>query len=174
MKKIKTSNKKYPLRIVLSSGRKITIPKQSGFDNDWLRHHGCSIMAEYVALQFLGIHKWPIHLLKWHKAHTPGDVRSKVTVKGVSKGINKLAKSKGTATYYKAPTAGRIEKALESGHVVILEQKNPIHSIALIRDKGKTYKISYGAVTKVSVPAIAKTATSNATYRGMVVVKKAR
>lgn len=172
MKKIKTKSRKYPLIIILTDKTKITIPKQSEFSNQWLRNHGCSLMAEYVALQFLGLHMWPIHLLKWHKAHTPNDVKSKVTVKGVSKGIHQMAKGKGSAIYYKTPTVARIEFAMKAGHVVILEQKNPIHSIALIRDRGVTYKISYGTVTKVSVPAIAKTVTSNLTYRGMVVVKR--
>lgn len=172
MKILKTKNKKYPLKITLSNGTKIKIPKQSEFSNIWLRHHGCSLMAEYVALQFLGIHKWPIRLLAWHRKHTPEDVRAKVTVNGVSKGINQLAKGKGSATYYKTPTADRINSALKAGHVVIMEQKNPIHSITLIRDGGVNYIINYGKVMKVSVSEIAKTATTNETYRGMVVVKK--
>lgn len=172
MRIIKTNNKKYPLKIVLSSGRKITIPKQSEFDNQWLKHHGCSLMAEYVALQFLGVYKWPIHLLKWHKSHTPGDVRAKVTVKGVSKGINALAKGNGTAAYYTTPTAQRIRQALDKGYLVIMEQKNPIHSVTLIRDGKTDYIINYGSVKKVNVNSIAKTATGNETYRGMIIVRR--
>lgn len=170
MKKIKTKNRKYPLKIVVGNG-KITIPKQSEFGNQWLKKHGCSLMAEYIALQYLGIHKWPIHLLKWHRVHTPGDIRAKVTVKGVSKGINQIA-GQGHAAYYKAAKENRIEAALKAGSMVILEQGSPIHSVVLVRDKGSTYMISYGAVKQVSVASIAKTATKNATYRGMVVVKK--
>lgn len=172
MKKVKRADKKYPLKIILSNGKRIIIPKQSNFSNSWLRYHGCSLMAEYVALQYIGIHKYPIHLLKWHKSHTPNDVKAKVTVKGVSKGINRLAKGKGTAKYYTTPTTTRIKKALSSGAVVIMEEGGPIHSITLIQDNGKNYIINYGNVKRVDVNSIVKKATHNDTYRGMVIVKK--
>ena len=172
MKITKKKSKKYPLKITLSNGIKITVPKQANFSNEWLRNHGCSLMAEYIALQWLGIHKWPINLLRWHKKHTPEDVKSKVTVKGVDKGIDVLGKGKGTSTYYSTPTAARISTAMKAGNLVIMEQGGPIHSIVLLPDSGKTYMISYGKVTQVSVAEIARTATTNKTYRGMIVVKR--
>lgn len=172
MKLTKKKSKKYPLKITLSDGTKITVPKQANFSNEWLRNHGCSLMAEYIALQWIGIHKWPINLLKWHKKHTPEDVKSKVTVKGVDKGIDVLGKGKGTSTYYATPTAARISAAMKAGKLVIMEQGGPIHSIVLLPDNGKTYMISYGKVTQVDVAEIARTATTNKTYRGMDVVKR--
>lgn len=172
MKQIKTNNKKYPLIVKLSNGKKIKIPKQSNFSNTWLRDHGCSLMAEYIALQWLGIHKWPINLLKWHKKHTPKEVKAKVTVKGVDKGIDVLGKKKGISNYYTTPTEEKINAAMKAGNLVIMEQGNPIHTIALIPDSGKAYMASYGKVTKVTVDRIAKTATKDKTYRGMVIVKR--
>ena len=171
MKIVKRSSKKYPLKVELDNGKKLIIPKQSAFSNDWLRHHGCSLVAEYIALQWLGIPKqWPIHLLKWHKKHTPNEIYAKVTLRGVEKGIDAIS-GKDAAKYYKKVTAGRIQKAMDKGHLVIMEQKNPIHSIVLLPDKGDCYMASHGRVKRISVKEIAKTATSNSRYRGMIVVK---
>lgn len=181
MKIIKRRNEKYPLKVKLSDGKKLIIPKQSKFTNEFLKKHGCSLMAEYIALQFIGIKKirvgkkslgiYPINLLKWHKENTPGEIYAKVTVKGVSEGINKIGKGKGTAKYYKTVTAERIEKAIDAGNLVIMEQKDPIHTIVLLPDKEGCFMASHGKVTKVSIAKITKTATTNERYRGMIVVK---
>ena len=172
MKKIKTKDKKYPLKIVLENGTKITVPKQSKFSNAFLRKHGCSLMAEYVALQYCGVHRWPIDILKWHKKHDKSDVKSKVTVRGVAKGIDALGKGKADATYYREVSASRMKEALSKGEAVIMEQKNPIHSICIIPDDGENWLVNYGNVTKADVNKLAKTATTNKTYRGMVTVKR--
>ena len=182
MKIEKRKSTKYPLEVTLSGGEKLIIPKQSKFSDDWLRHHGCSLMAEYIALQWIGIkritvnHKscgiYPINLLKWHEKHTADEVKTKVTVKGVTEGINEIAKGKGHAKYYKIVTAKRISNAIEAGDLVIMEQKKPIHTIILLPDHDGTFMASHGKVEKVSIKKIAKTATSNRKYRGMVVVRK--
>ena len=62
MKQIKTKDKKYPLKIVLEDGTKITVPKQKNFSNAFLRKHGCSLMAEYVAL-----HPGSDHYIRHHR-----------------------------------------------------------------------------------------------------------
>ena len=172
MKKIKTKDKKYPLKIKLDNGTKITVPKQSRFSNAFLRKHGCSIMAEYVALQYCGVHRWPIDILKWHKKHDKSDVKAKVTVRGVAKGIDALGKGKADATYYREVSASRMKEALNKGQAVIMEQKNPIHSICIIPDGGVPYLFNYGNVSKADIGKLAKTATTNKTYRGMVVVTR--
>ena len=166
----KTKDKKYPLKLTLSNGRILKVPRQSKFDNAFLRCHGCSLMAEYLALQYLGKHVWPIDLLKWHRSNDPEDVKAKVTLKGVTKGINHY--KPGHAEYITTPTESRLNDAMKSGSAVILEQKNPIHSIFLFRDNGQNYMVSYGKVTKVSLAKITKTATTNSTYRGMICVRK--
>lgn len=170
MKISKTKNKKYPLKITLNNGIKITVPKQSAMSNSFLRKHGCSLMAEYVALQFLGVHKYPINLYKWHKKYDKADIKAKVTVKGVAKGINKQCKGKGTASYYSTPTRERMESALKSGAAVILEQKNPIHTIIILPDNGVNWLVNYGNVTRADVKKLANTATTSKTYKGMVTV----
>ena len=126
-------------------------------------------MAEYLALQYLGKHVWPIELLRWHRKHDKEDVKAKVTVKGVTKGINHYRVNR--ATYVGTPTLSTLTSVMASGAAVILEQKNPIHSIFLFRDKGWDYMVSYGKVKKVSLSGIIKTATKNKTYKGMVIIK---
>ena len=172
MKQTKTKNKKYPLKIKLQTGEKMTIPKQSEFDNDFLRYHGCSLMAEYIALQFFKIHKWPINLYKWHKKNTPKSIKGKVTVYGIYHGISHFIKGKGTAIYHSHPTAEKIQKAMDAGSLVILEQKNPIHTVILIPDGEEMYVASYGKVKKTNAKTQANKATKNETYRGMIVIHK--
>ena len=172
MKTKKTSNPKYPTIAVLDDGTELTIPRQSQFSDEWLRKHGCSLMAEYIALQFIGVHKWPIRLLEWHRANTPEDIFAKVTVKGVSKGIKHFGKGKGSAEYIAKPTAERIQSAIDEGAVVVLEQGNPIHTVTLLPDKKGIYCANAGTVRKTTAEAKAKKATTSKRYRGMVIVRK--
>ena len=129
-------------------------------------------MAEYVALQFIGVHKWPIRLLEWHRVHTPEDIYAKVTVKGVSKGIKQLGKGKGRAKYIATPTEELIQSAIDEGAVVILEQGNPIHTVTLLPDKKGIYCANAGTVRKTTAKAKANKATASKRYRGMVIVKR--
>lgn len=181
MKRSKTGNPKYPLTVTLSTGQKITVPRQSKFDNDWLRKHGCSIMAEYMALQFLGVSHipvhgrlvkiWPINLYEWHKKNTPDQIFAKLTVKGVAEGINKLSFGKGSAKYGPTPTEHKIQTALNAGALVIVERGDPIHTLTFIQDEGVVYKLNAGTCTKSSAEWAAKVATKSKRYRGMVIVK---
>lgn len=184
MKTKKTNNPKYPLEATLDDGTKLIIPRQSQFDNEWLRKHGCSLMAEYIALQYLGVTHipvngrlvkiWPINLHEWHKKHTPDEIFAKVTVKGVSEGLNIMGKGKGKAEYIKTPTAERIQDAVNDGHVVILEQGNPIHTVTLLPDKKGIYVANAGTVRRTTAQAKAKRATTSKRYRGMVIVKRSK
>lgn len=180
MKVYKTGDKKYPIKITLSNRRQAKVPLQKKFDNAFLRNHGCSIMAEYVALQICGVKKigkktlYPIHIYDWHKKNTPKAVKSKVTLKGVATGINKIGKGKCNAKYYSMPNAEIMKKTMKAGAVVIMELGNPIHSITMVYDSGKYWRIDYGKCRKVNVDKMAKKATKNSTYRGMVIVTKVK
>ena len=166
---VKKKDKRYPIDIVLENGRVIKVPCQKYFTNGFLRSHGCSIMAEYLALQFIGIHIWPIYLLRWHKAFTKNEIKSKVTLRGVAEGIEDHG---GICEYSASVSEAKIRDALRNGFTVIMEEKNPIHSIFLFHDSGKNYIINYGKVKRVNVTSIVKKATKNATYRGMVITKR--
>lgn len=169
MRITKTKDKKYPLKVTLSNKTILKVPKQANFDNAWLRSHGCSLMAEYLALQYLCKHVYPLHLLKWHRTRDKEDIKAKVTLRGVTKGINHYRK--GRATYVQTPTVNKARLALASGACLILEHRNPIHSVFIVRDNGVDYIISYGKVKKVNLTRTIAKATTNTTYRGMVIVK---
>lgn len=182
MEIIKRQSVKYPIMVRLDSGEELVIPKQSRFSNEWLRKHGCSLMAEYIALQYAGVKRikvdgkrvgiYPINLLEWHKLHTPKEVKAKVTVRGVDEGLDALAKGKVRSHYYKKVTLARLAKALSDGDIVIMERKKPIHTIVLLPDKEGVYVASHGEVKKAPLAKVAKSATTNFRYRGMIVIRK--
>lgn len=169
MRIVKTGDKKYPLMLTLSNGAVLKVPKQANFDNSFLRCHGCSLMAEYLALQYLHKHVYPLHLLQWHRAHDKEDIKAKVTLKGVTKGINHY--KEGHATYINTPTLGKANYALLKGGCIILEHRNPIHTVFIFRENGVDYIVSYGKVSKVNLTITMRKASKNKTYRGMVIVK---
>lgn len=179
MKKEKTGDKKYPLKITLSTGESIIIPRQSQFENKWLNKHGCSLMAEYIAFQWLGVkkikvgkkrvHPYPINLLRWHKKHTPEDIAAKVLIKAIVDGVAEL--TDGRAKYYKTVTKARMTEALDKGKLVVFEQKDPIHTVILIPDDG-VWVASHGTVKKTTVGMMMKTVLKSTKYRGMVVIAK--
>ena len=169
MKITKTKNRKYPLKVTLSNGTVLKVPKQANFDNAFLRCHGCSVMAEYLALQYIHKHIWPITILRWHKKSDQEDIKAKVTLKGVAKGINHYRP--GRATYVSIPTVGKANYVLFNGSAIILEHRNPIHSVFIFRDNGMDYIVSYGKVSRVNIASTIAKATTNKTYRGMVIVK---
>lgn len=171
MKLKKRKNPKYPLKATLTDGTSLIIPRQSKFDNDWLRKHGCSLMAEYIALQWLGTKKYPLTLYNWHKKHTPDDIAAKVMLTGVEKGIDKLGKI-GNAKYYKETTSERMTKALKEGKFVIYEQKDPIHTVILIPDDGHIWIANHGTVKKTTVAKQMKKVLENTKYKGMVVISR--
>lgn len=180
MKITKRKSAKYPIEITLTDGTKIIIPRQSQFGNDWLRKHGCSLMAEYIALQWLGVKTipvngkkrkpYPINLLRWHKKHTPDDIAAKVMLTGVAKGIDRL--SDGDGKYSKGTTLERMRTALDKGHIVIYERKDPIHTVTLIPDDGKVWLANHGTVKETTTAKEIKKALKKTKYRGMIEVSR--
>lgn len=176
MEIIKSKSKHYPQIAFLSDGTLLAIPKQSAYKDDYIRRHGCSIMAERIALQFAGIRKTPAWLKKWHAKHTPARVKPKTTVSAVADGLEQIGKGRLVAKYYRVASEARIRVAMEKGLVVILEQGPPgtktIHTVCLIPDEGQCWCASHGKCVKVDIGKIAKTATTSEKYRGMITVKR--
>lgn len=166
----KTKSSAYPRKVKFNNGRVSPVPNQKKFKNSFIRNHGCSLAAFYITLRFCGIKLHMNPLLSWSRHNLKPYMRSKLTIKGVAKGINKLAGRK-TATYYRSVSFQRVNKALNEGYLVLVEQGNPIHTVVLYRASGKTYKLDHGNVSKVSTKSVVNKATSNATYRGCVIVR---
>lgn len=170
MKITKTKKSKYPHRVTFNNGRTSPVPNQKKFKNGFIRSHGCSLAAFYIALRFSGVKMKMNPLLHWTRAHLKSYMKSKLTIKGVAKGLNKKTGRK-VATYHKTCGLKAINKALNSGHLVLLETGNPIHTNVLYRASGKTYHLDHGNVKKVNTAKLVSKATKSATYRGWVDVR---
>lgn len=170
MKITKQSKSTYPRKVTFDNGRTSPIPNQKKFKSSFIRNHGCSLAAFYVALRFCGKKVKMNPLLKWSRKNLKSQMKSKLTIKGVSQGINKKT-GRRCASYHKKATTAPILNALKKGHLVLLELGNPIHTITLYRSGGTTYRIDHGNVKKVKLKDMIKKATKNSTYRGWVDVK---
>lgn len=154
--KVKNQNSvKYPKMAVIASGRasrRIKIPQQKKFGS-FCQKHGCSMAAASIALQFRGILKSPAEVHQYAKKHLGGYTGSKLTIFGVEKAINKIA---GKISTWKGCPEGAnkrikadIRKAIHDGHIVLLEQKNPIHTNVIIgRSIDEKYVIATNGTTK--------------------------
>lgn len=171
MKITKTKSSKYPRRVTFNNGRSSPVPNQKKFKSSFIRNHGCSMAGFYIALRFCGKKEKMNPLLKWSRGHLKAYMKSKLTIKGVAKGLNKKAGRK-VATYHRVANLSKINKALDAGHLVLLETGDPIHTNVLYRSKpSHTYHLDHGNVKKINTAKMVKRATKSATYRGWVDVR---
>ena len=171
MKTVKTHSSPYPRKVTFNNGRSSPVPNQKKFKSSFIRSHGCSMAAFYIALRFSGKKEKMNPLLKWSRSNLKSYMKAKLTIKGVAKGLNKKAGRK-VATYHRAANLSKINKALDAGHLVLLETGDPIHTNVLYRSKpSHTYHLDHGNVKKINTAKMVKRATKSATYRGWVDVR---
>ena len=160
------NNAKYPTLAVIASGRasrRIKIPQQKKFGS-FCQKHGCSMAAASIALQFRGILKSPAEVHQYAKKHLGGYTGSKLTIFGIEKAINKIVGKK-ISTWKGCPSdankriRNNIQKAIHDGHIVLLEQKNPIHTNVIIGRSvdGKYVVATNGTTKKVTMNWLIKT-----------------
>lgn len=170
MKTTKTKYKGFPHRATFDNKRSSYVPDQRKFKTDFIRKHGCSLAAFYIALGFCGKPTNMIPLLKYSRAHLKSYMKSKLTIKGVAAGLNKKCGRK-VATYHRTCSAAAVNKALNAGHLVLLETGNPIHTNVVYRTGKTTYHLDHGNVKKIDINKLINRATSSSTYRGWVDVR---
>ena len=75
--------------------------------------------------------------------------------------------------YHKSLTTEQLNAKLKKGYMVLFEEGNPIHTVALLRDNksGKIYRFSDGKKSVVTVEKENVRRCTNKTYRGVVIVK---
>ena len=120
--------------------------------------------AASIALQFRGITKSPYEVYSYAKKHLGGYTGSKLTIFGIEKTVNKIAGKK-IATWKGCPENANkriradIQKAIHDGHIVLLEQKNPIHTNVIIGRSidGKYVIATNGTTKKVTMDWLIKT-----------------
>lgn len=170
MNKKKKSKKKFPFRIVLDNKRIIPVPSQHNFKTDFIKRHGCSLVAFYVALRYKGVKKNMQQCLAYCRKKLKCGAKYPLTE--IAKGINQICPGK-PATYYKTLTNAQIESHLKKGHMILFEEGNPIHTVVLLRDSktGKIWRFSDGAKNTTTASKENARKCTNEKYRGVIVIK---
>jgi len=168
--KNKKSKKKYPWRIILDNGRKIPVPSQYNFKSSFIRTHGCSLVAFYMALRFRGIKKNMQQCLNFAKRKLKCGAKYPLTE--VCRGINMICLGK-PAVYRKSMTDKQLKKHLEKGHMILFEEGNPIHTVVLLRDNktGRVWRFSDGRKNVTTAEKENKKKCTDEKYKGIVIVK---
>ena len=168
--KNKNSKKKFPFRIVLDNGRKIPVPSQYNFKTEFIRRHGCSLVAFYMALRFKNIKKNMRQCLAYCRKHLKCGAKYPLTE--IVKGINQICPGK-PAVYKTSLSNERLQKLLEKGHMILFEEGNPIHTVVLLRDlkSGKIWRFSDGHKNTTTVGKENAKKCTNTKYKGIIVVK---
>lgn len=162
--------KKFPWRIVLDNGRQIPVPSQYDFKSSFIRTHGCSLVAFYMALRYKGIKKNMQQVLQYARKKLKCGAKYPLTE--VRKGINSICPGK-PAIYYKSLTDAQLEAKLERGYMVLFEEGSPIHTVVLLRDdkSGKVWRFSDGKKNVTTAKKENARKCTNKKYQGVVVVK---
>ena len=162
--------KKFPWRIVLDNGRQIPVPSQYDFKSSFIRTHGCSLVAFYMALRYKGIKKNMQQVLQYARKKLKCGAKYPLTE--IVKGINQICPGK-PAAYHKSLTTEQLKAKLKKGYMVLFEEGGPIHTVVLLRDSktGKIWRFSDGKKNTVTVEAENRKRCTNEKYKGVVIVK---
>ena len=159
----KRNDKRYPYEWDVD-GKRILIPQQKEFGT-FCRFHGCSVTACSIALQWIGIKQadktvWnPKEIYLYAPEHVPGYNGSKLSIWGCKSLMNAIA-GREVAFWHSndgkhdSRIRANIDNALEAGHVVLFEEKNPIHTVIFlgIDKNGKYITATNGRITRRSRP----------------------
>ena len=162
--------KKFPWRIVLDNGRQIPVPSQYDFKSSFIRTHGCSLVAFYMALRFRGIKKNMQQCLNFAKKKLKCGAKYPLTE--IARGINMICPGK-PAAYHKSLTTEQLKAKLKKGYMILFEEGNPIHTVVLLRDlkSGKIWRFSDGHKNTTTVEKENAKKCTNTKYKGIIVVK---
>lgn len=161
---------KYPLYLVCEDSAKIPVPKQQHFKSEFIRKHGCSLVGVYIGLRWMG-KKWTMGKIKRY-ADKHLRLKSKYPLTECYKLMHKVCGN--SVVFYHNMTEDRLKWCMENHWLVILEEKDPIHTVCLANYGKAMIRISSGGVKVVTVKhEIAKRSKSDV-YRGAIVCKRAR
>ena len=162
---------KFPYRIYLDNGRIIPVPSQYKFKSDCIRTHGCSLVAFYMSLRFLGIKKSMAWCKRYMDKNHGLNGHAKFNLRQVAAAINEID-TNNPATFKKSPSAATIRSNLKRGNLVLFEEKNPIHTAVLIQIGAKVKRFSDGGYKNVTVAQEISKRCGDAYYGGCIIVKK--
>lgn len=168
----KNSKIKYPYMVYLDNGITVPVPSQHKFSSSFISKHGCSLVGFYMAVRFLGIKRNMKQCKDYMNKYFPLNGRSKFSINKVYKAINKI--SSGTpAKFIKKASKKDVIEALKDGHMVLFEERDPIHTAVLLMSKdGKTVRrFSDGGYKTVTVQKEIDKRCGDSHYGGCVIVK---
>lgn len=168
--KDKKTKKRFPWRVILDNGRIIPVPSQHNFKTDFIKRHGCSLVAFYMALRYKGVKKNMQQTLR--HARRKLKCGAKYPLTEIVKGINQICPGK-PAIYHKSLTTEQLKAKLKKGYMVLFEEGGPIHTVVLLRDSktGKIWRFSDGKKNVTTAAKENKKKCTNEKYRGIVIVK---
>lgn len=154
----------------MDNGRKIPVPSQYNFKSPFIRTHGCSLVAFYMALRYKGIKKNMQQVLQYTRRKLKCGAKYPLTE--IVKGINQICPGK-PATYKTSLSNERLQKLLEKGYMILFEEGNPIHTVVLLKDSksGKIWRFSDGHKNTTTVVKENAKKCTNTKYKGIIVVK---
>lgn len=165
----KTGRAKYPCKIKYADGRKIPVPSQYDFSQAFIRTHGCSLAAMYMALRFCGKKKNVKWCLEYLKKHYKLNGRSKYSIQQVYDAILTLCPGQ---NFYKSPTKNQIKRHLKAGHMILLEEGNPTHTAVYLWDGDKIVRFSNGSHKTVTLNQIMSKRSTDGYYKGCAAIRK--
>lgn len=166
---LQKKNKKYPEKIKFEDGLKVPVPDQYNFSQEYIRTHGCSLAAFYMALRFLGKKKSMVKCLNYLKKHCELNGRAKYSIKQVFDAISTLSPGQ---KFYENPTKTQIKKALKAGNMVLFEERNPTHTAVYLWNGEKIHRFSNGGHKAVTINQIINKRNVDSHYKGCVIVRR--
>lgn len=168
--KDKKTKKRFPWRVILDNGRIIPVPSQHNFKTDFIKRHGCSLVAFYMALRYKGVKKNMQQTLRYARRKLKCGAKYPLTE--IVKGINQICPGK-PAVYHKSLTNAQLESKLKRGYMAVFEEGSPIHTVVLLMDKrtGEIWRFSDGHKNTTTVEKENAKKCTNTKYKGIIVVK---
>lgn len=168
--KDKKTKKRFLWRVILDNGRIIPVPSQHNFKTDFIKRHGCSLVAFYMALRYKGVKKNMQQTLRYARRKLKCGAKYPLTE--IARGINMICSGK-PAVYHRIMSNDRLEAHLKKGHMILFEEGNPIHTVVLLKDNrtDKVWRFSDGRKNVTTVEKENKKKCTNKKYRGIVIVK---
>lgn len=161
--------KKYPQKIEFSDGLKVLVPDQDSFSDKYIRDHGCSLTAFYMALRFCGKKKSVKQCLKYLKKHYDLNGRSKYSIRQIYDAIITLCPGQ---NFYKAPTKSQVKRHLKAGHMILFEERNPTHTAVYLWNGNKIVRFSNGSHKTVTLNQIMSKRSTDEYYKGCAVIRR--
>lgn len=161
---------KYPYKIYLDNGRVVPVPSQHKFSDNYINKHGCSLVAFYMGIRFLGVKKNLIWCKKYLDKNYGLHGHAKYNLSQINGALNKIVSGK-RSKFYKEISEKTLRKVLKEGNLVLFEEKSPIHTAVLLWNGKNVLRFSDGSYKKVPIDSELDKRCKDSYYGGCIVIK---